>query len=454
MMKWGRKKPSSSSSSSSFSSRLPSLSRVLPTAWLSTFKRMSIISEPKPAKEKQKEMRNSVSVSSSKFAGGGKRFYGGDGEAFWRLSFGEDSADGKTSKSVSRSAWYDSEDELDLAPSSCRSCRSNAMRKKEKEETKMFSNMACNVMKMKEFRRDTQILPDMNMYKGEKMTVLRTPRSSLITEKDLKLKKTNERAMEEKRLKRQNKSGQAQQKSAKSVEKNTLEVEPVRTIPIIEKKNLKLTGNYHRKHQHLSTMNLGTSNLTTIKEDCAFRAQKLVETDVFSPEEFSSEGKKWNEMKIEKVKVKSEKQRKSLYMSRELPRRRTKQNNKVRVFSPRTASRVEICRIKALEDMKKAKLKMKSAKQTAISGKTGLENFAMVKCSFDPEKDFKDSMIEMIRENRISQPEELEELLACYLTLNSDAYHGLIIKVFQQVWFDLDQAISDTDLQNEQCYFD
>ncbi|OMO65466.1 hypothetical protein COLO4_31217 [Corchorus olitorius] len=447
MMKWGRKKASSSSSSS----RLPSLSRVLPTAWLSTFKRMSIHSEQKPAKEKQKVMGNSVSVTSSKFAGGGERFHGGDGEAFWRLSFGDDSADGKTSKSVSRSAWNDSDDDLDFAPSSCRSCGSNSMRIKEKEYTKMFSNMAYDVEKIQEFRRDTQILPDMDMYTGEKATVIKTPRSRMMTEKDLKLKKTNERAMEEKRLKRQNKSGEAQQKS---VAKKTVEPDFVRTIPIAEREYQKLTGDYQRKHQYMSTLNLRTSNLTTIEEDCAFTAQRFVETDVFSPEKLSSEGREWKEMKFEKVKVKSEKQRKSLYMSRELPRKRMKQNNKVRVFSPRTASRAEICKIKALEDMKKAKLKMKAAKQKTISGKTGLENFATVKCSFDPEKDFRDSMIEMIVEKRISQPEELEELLACYLTLNSDVYHDLIIKVFQQVWFDLEQVSSDTDLQNEQCSSD
>ncbi|XWS18546.1 hypothetical protein CRYUN_Cryun32bG0054400 [Craigia yunnanensis] len=148
-------------------------------------------------------MRNSVSASSSRFACGGERFCGGNGETFWRLSFGEDSVDGKTSKSVSRSAWYDSDDELDFAPSSCRSYGSNAMRTKEKEETKTFSNMACDVMRIKEFRRDTHILPNMNMYKGEKTTVLKTPKRRRIIEKDLKLKKTNERAMKEKRLKRQ-----------------------------------------------------------------------------------------------------------------------------------------------------------------------------------------------------------------------------------------------------------
>ncbi|KAK8612757.1 hypothetical protein V6N13_092864 [Hibiscus sabdariffa] len=410
-MKWKKNRHSSSS----FSSRFRSLYRVLPTAWLSSFKRMSIDSETKPANEKQKEMKNYMSVSSSKFAADGHA------EGFWRLSFGEDSAGGKTSKTVSRSAWYDSDDELDFASSNCRTCRSSSMRLKEKEETMTYNNMACNAMKMKEFRRDMQILPDINIYKGENATVLKTLRSRTTMEKDSMSKKTIERvrAMEEKMLNRQYKSGEAQHRSARSVKKNTLE-----------------KGDYQRKHQYPCTMNLRASNLTTINEDYAFKAQNLVGTDVFSPEEVSSQGEKWKEKKIEKLK-----QRKSVYTSRELPRRRMKHNNKVRVFSPRTASK-----IKALEDMKKAKQKMKAEKQNTISRRTDLENFAMVKCSFDPEKDFRDSMMEMIRENRISQPEELEELLACYLSLNSDAYHDLIIKVFQQVWFDMDQTRYEIDL--------
>ncbi|KAK8482309.1 hypothetical protein V6N13_078164 [Hibiscus sabdariffa] len=417
-MKWRKSKPSSSSSSSS--SRFLSLSRVLPTTWLSSFKRMSVDSEAKPAKEKPIEMKNSMPVSSSKFAAGG------DAEAFWRLSFGEDSVDGKTSKTVSRSAWYESDDELDFVPSNCRACRINAMRMKEKEATNAVNNMAYNVRQMKEYRRDMQILPDINIYR-ENATVLKTPRSRMIMQKELNSKKRNGRvrSTEEKRLNRQYKSGDAQCRSARSVEKNSLE-----------------KGDYQRKHQYPPTMNLRASNLTTINEDYGFKAQKLVDNDVFSPKEVSSDEEKWKGKKIEKLK-----QRKSVYMSRELPRR-MKHNNKVRVFSPRTASK-----IKALEDLKKAKLKMKAEKHNTISQRTELENFAMVKCSFDPEKDFRDSMMEMIRENRISQPEELEELLACYLTLNSDVYHDLIIKVFQQVWFDMDQASSEIDFQNEQCSF-
>ncbi|PKA57630.1 hypothetical protein AXF42_Ash016676 [Apostasia shenzhenica] len=65
------------------------------------------------------------------------------------------------------------------------------------------------------------------------------------------------------------------------------------------------------------------------------------------------------------------------------------------------------------------------------------ESFAVVKSSSDPEKDFRESMVEMIVVNKIREAKDLEELLACYLSLNSDEYHGVILDVFQQIWFDL-----------------
>lgn len=65
------------------------------------------------------------------------------------------------------------------------------------------------------------------------------------------------------------------------------------------------------------------------------------------------------------------------------------------------------------------------------------ESVAMVKASIDPQKDFKESMMEMIAENDIKSSRELEELLACYLSLNPDEYHHLIIKAFEQIWFEL-----------------
>lgn len=64
------------------------------------------------------------------------------------------------------------------------------------------------------------------------------------------------------------------------------------------------------------------------------------------------------------------------------------------------------------------------------------ETFAVVKTSRDPRRDFRESMVEMIVENNIRASKDLEELLACYLSLNSDEYHDVIINVFKQIWFD------------------
>ncbi|PON46944.1 Ovate protein family, C-terminal [Parasponia andersonii] len=175
-------------------------------------------------------------------------------------------------------------------------------------------------------------------------------------------------------------------------------------------------------------------------------------------EEVSEEKPNFDWRNLKELKI--EKQRKSLYLSREQEqRKRTKQSSqrKVRAYSPRTVSRVETCKVKALEDMKKAKLKAKTKTKTKakkekimtrVQSRTEagvLESFAVVKCSYDPQKDFKDSMVEMVMEKKIREPEELEQLLACYLTLNSDEYHDVIIKVFRQVWYELDCQLRRND---------
>ncbi|CAH9113606.1 unnamed protein product [Cuscuta europaea] len=120
-------------------------------------------------------------------------------------------------------------------------------------------------------------------------------------------------------------------------------------------------------------------------------------------------------------------------------RRLKRRNESFRVgaaYSPRSE-----CKIKALEHMKRGKMKIrkKSVGQKGKCERTAFDRFAVVKSSFDPEQDFKDSMMEMITQIGIKRPEELEELLACYLTLNCDHYHAIIIKAFRQVWFDLNQ---------------
>ncbi|CAF2235090.1 unnamed protein product [Brassica napus] len=97
---------------------------------------------------------------------------------------------------------------------------------------------------------------------------------------------------------------------------------------------------------------------------------------------------KLKEIKLREVKLKADQQRKSMYLRRELG---TKENSKVRVFSPRA------CRVKAMEDLKKAKLRAREHDGGGIEK----ESFAVAKCSSDPQKDFRDSMVEMIMENGI-----------------------------------------------------
>nr|GLL36803.1 transcription repressor OFP1-like isoform X1 [Ipomoea trifida] len=63
------------------------------------------------------------------------------------------------------------------------------------------------------------------------------------------------------------------------------------------------------------------------------------------------------------------------------------------------------------------------------------KSFAVVKASKDPQRDFRESMVEMIVENNIRASKDLENLLACYLSLNSNEYHDLIIKVFKQICY-------------------
>ncbi|KAF3321840.1 Transcription repressor OFP3 [Carex littledalei] len=61
------------------------------------------------------------------------------------------------------------------------------------------------------------------------------------------------------------------------------------------------------------------------------------------------------------------------------------------------------------------------------------ESLAVMKYSSDPQRDFMESMIEMIIANNMRSSNDLEDLLACYLSLNSVDYHSVIVKVFKQV---------------------
>ncbi|XP_031255200.1 transcription repressor OFP7-like [Pistacia vera] len=62
------------------------------------------------------------------------------------------------------------------------------------------------------------------------------------------------------------------------------------------------------------------------------------------------------------------------------------------------------------------------------------ESFAVVKKSEDPYEDFKGSMLEMILEKQMFEEQELEQLLHCFLSLNSRQHHRVIVEAFTEIW--------------------
>lgn len=61
------------------------------------------------------------------------------------------------------------------------------------------------------------------------------------------------------------------------------------------------------------------------------------------------------------------------------------------------------------------------------------DTFAVVKSSRDPYNDFRTSMVDMIMEKQIFGAKELEQLLQCFLSLNSAHHHRVIVEVFTEI---------------------
>ncbi|GFZ20236.1 ovate family protein [Actinidia rufa] len=59
---------------------------------------------------------------------------------------------------------------------------------------------------------------------------------------------------------------------------------------------------------------------------------------------------------------------------------------------------------------------------------------AVVKDSDDPYQDFRRSMLQMILEREIYSKDDLQELLNCFLQLNSPCHHEIIIQAFSEIW--------------------
>ncbi|KAK3041667.1 hypothetical protein RJ639_001477 [Escallonia herrerae] len=69
---------------------------------------------------------------------------------------------------------------------------------------------------------------------------------------------------------------------------------------------------------------------------------------------------------------------------------------------------------------------------TPLQGKVK-DSFAVVKRSSDPHSDFRTSMVEMIVERQIFAAKDLENLLQCFLSLNSVHHHKVIVEVFDEI---------------------
>ncbi|XVE79180.1 hypothetical protein DITRI_Ditri14bG0037300 [Diplodiscus trichospermus] len=79
-----------------------------------------------------------------------------------------------------------------------------------------------------------------------------------------------------------------------------------------------------------------------------------------------------------------------------------------------------------------------------------INSIAEVKDSNDPYRDFRHSMLQMIIEKQIYSKDDLQELLQCFLELNSPCHHDVIVKAFMEIW---NQVISKDILtvQEEPC---
>lgn len=432
------------------------MSNILPASWLSKLKQKKSNQEAGPGKVKGTEKGNSPRIQSPDYAnvilspgqanGNCNQFCSGDNSEFWKLSLGEDDIDVKKNGGILRSVWYNSEDDHGLPRTSCRSCRTKCTEFEGKEEIQNLEDMVSRMTRRRRRRREapTQV----KLLRRESEIESRTPRSKYRENENFK--NLGKKVMEKKGFKPERETDKAKERARRSVGKKMLRVEEESGVRKNGRDKTKLTN--ARKHRHVPSTMSKSSNLGTIEENCVFSSMKAEESDEHDIVgiEIDSDWERMKELKIEELKLRYEKQRQPLYIRKDSNEKNPKGRRKIRVYSPRTANKIEICKIKALEDMKKAKLKMKKkVKESTVEDETDLESFAVVKSSFDPQQDFRDSMVEMIMERRISKAEELEELLACYLTLNSDQYHDLIIKVFRQVWFDLNQAALDSELHKQ-----
>ncbi|XP_042040657.1 transcription repressor OFP7-like [Salvia splendens] len=103
---------------------------------------------------------------------------------------------------------------------------------------------------------------------------------------------------------------------------------------------------------------------------------------------------------------------------------------------PRRTRRSKRAPVRAAAEMETMPARLSVFKKLipcTVEGKVK-ESFAIVKRSENPLEDFKRSMMDMIVEKQMFEKKDLEQLLQCFLSLNSANYHGIIVEAFSQIW--------------------
>ncbi|KAI4373611.1 hypothetical protein MLD38_011719 [Melastoma candidum] len=90
---------------------------------------------------------------------------------------------------------------------------------------------------------------------------------------------------------------------------------------------------------------------------------------------------------------------------------------------------------------------------TVVSPCRKIDNsLAVVKDSKDPYADFKSSMLQMVFEKGIEAESDLEELLKCFLKMNSPANHAVIARAFVEIWDGVSHNKPTSSSFNCDCY--
>ncbi|KAK4440087.1 Transcription repressor OFP4 [Sesamum alatum] len=421
-MKWGLKKSSPSQS------RTGLIARVFPVSWFSKFNQRGGGLETKSANKQLRGKLDFPALNSSLHAGWRDgRFYSvddDDDDAYWRLSFrGEGTESRRNAAGGVNPLWYDSDDEFQIPVSSF-----GEVEVLRRQEYRSFKDLDLKKMRENEYY-EGNILRENGAFRRKKPNgeaQPRIPRKKHVS--DPRLRKLNRRVLRRKEAELERGPDGGEEKSPKPVERVIFPVEP-ENMDQMKQEFQDSAVSSSRNQRYISLPNLGLSSL---EEDYAFAALTGEGSTATSERASISEDKKCKEMKF-----KTESQRKYAYVRRGFHSRKIKQN-RTKGFPPKTE-----CRIGVLKDLKRAsmKVKRKTAKVQVAEGPTIFDSFAVVKSSFNPQQDFRDSMVVMMRAKQIRRPEELQELLAAYLTLNRDRHHELIIKVFQEVWFELNRGV-------------